>query len=73
MGVFLLWVRSFDGVLTPQLVFNDEGGRPSIDRGIRAAVASWTPLPPDEAGLPLDEIVRRHPPRMGRMLADNRR
>ena len=66
-------MRSFDGALTPQLAFDDEGGRPHVDSGIRAAVASWTPLPPGEAGLPLDEIARRHPPRMGRMLADNRR
>ena len=73
MGVFLLWVRSFDGTLMPQLAFGDEGGRPYIDSAIRSALASWTPLPPSEAGLSLDAIARAHPPRMGRMLADAKR
>ena len=68
--MFLLWVRSFDGTLAPQVAHDSDNGRPYIDAGIRARVASWLPLSPDEASLPLRELARRHPPRMGRMLAD---
>ncbi len=68
--MFLLWVRSFAGDLTPQLAYDGEGGRPFLDSAIRSRVASWLPLSPDEAGLPLRELARRHPPRMGRMLAE---
>lgn len=66
--MFLLWVRSFDGALTPQLAYDGENGRPYLDSAIRSRVASWLPLSRDEAGLALAELARRHPPRMGRML-----
>ena len=71
MGRFLLWVRSFDGTLLPQLAFDEEGGKPYIDSGIRSAVASWTPLAGTENALSLDELAHRHPPQMGRMLSSN--
>lgn len=68
MGAFLLWVRAFDGTLSPQVAFDGDGGRPFIERGIRSALACWLPLGADEAALPLDELARRHPPGLGRML-----
>ncbi len=68
--MFLLWVRAFDGALMPQLAFDGDNGRPFLDQAIRHRVASWLPLPAEEACLPLRELARRHPPRMGRMLAE---
>lgn len=69
-GGFLIWVRAFDGALAPQLAFDNDGGRPYLDRGIRSALACWTPLTAREAVLPLDELARRYPPGLGHMLVD---